>query len=627
MLIIIAAAITAAPATVMLGGLFPRFRIGGRKDGSGIERLAAFRMAIAEINNKTDGLADDLLPDTRIEFAVRDSKRNDGVALVEALGLINPAGAVRASAIIGAASSGPSLAVAMLTGVLQVPQISYSSTSPLLSDGNQYPYFLRTPPSDAFQADGIIEVASSLFGYTALAAVSTTDSYGAAGFAALSTAAAAAGVEITVSITFNREATDLFDKLQQLKGSRMRAIVIFAQAGDAGRFMRLAYEAGIGGEGYMWLGSDSLCKPDTWLLDEGGMADDLELRESVMRGFFGLAPSRGTGPLYDAFAQRLLQLPNTIGAENGDCDPELDSTGALLWAGDHDGDPSTPLQCAGSAHTSVNSYAPYSYDAVYAVARAMHTLFHQQGREMIEGSELLDVLLRNVSFAGASGPVAFYDARAHPDALYNGDRREGVSYDVWNYQSVSAELVRAGTWTPCGAGCPWESSWRESGEPLVYSTTDNSVPPQSVAPKTCGSLTTREESGEGEETCDPLPLILVLVLSVGLLCVVAIGSAYWTRRARQRAPLRLVSSGEPPTLHLGEGKVWHCFISHVWATGQDQAGMIKRWLVTHCALRCFLDVDDLQDLSQLEDQVSKAALVIIFLSKGYFQSKSILAEA
>ena len=48
------------------------------------------------------------------------------------------------SAIVGAASSGPSQNVALVTGRAQVPQISYSSTSALLSDGRSYSYFLRT---------------------------------------------------------------------------------------------------------------------------------------------------------------------------------------------------------------------------------------------------------------------------------------------------------------------------------------------------------------------------------------------------------------------------------------------------------------------------------------------------
>ena len=74
-------------------------------------------------------------------------------ALLGALQLVQDAfDGAGVSVLIGAASSGPSEAVAEIGARYRVPQISYSSTSPALSDGSRYPMFLRTPPSDAFQA-------------------------------------------------------------------------------------------------------------------------------------------------------------------------------------------------------------------------------------------------------------------------------------------------------------------------------------------------------------------------------------------------------------------------------------------------------------------------------------------
>ena len=51
----------------------------------------------------------------------------------------------------------------------------------------------------------------------------------------------------------------------------------------------------------------------------------------------------------------------------------------MLWAADHDGDPSTPLECAGSDNQVQDSYAPFVYDAVFAVAHALHDLIKVQG--------------------------------------------------------------------------------------------------------------------------------------------------------------------------------------------------------------------------------------------------------
>jgi hypothetical protein len=49
-----------------VAGYFKLFDEHDNVDNDMVQRLAAFLMAIREINNKTDGIADDLLPDTEL---------------------------------------------------------------------------------------------------------------------------------------------------------------------------------------------------------------------------------------------------------------------------------------------------------------------------------------------------------------------------------------------------------------------------------------------------------------------------------------------------------------------------------------------------------------------------------
>lgn len=60
--------------------------------------------------------------------------------------------------IIGEARSECSMAIAKLTNHSAIPQISYASTSPELSDNSKYPYFFRTCPSDVHQARALSEL-------------------------------------------------------------------------------------------------------------------------------------------------------------------------------------------------------------------------------------------------------------------------------------------------------------------------------------------------------------------------------------------------------------------------------------------------------------------------------------
>ena len=66
------------------------------------------------------------------------------------------------------------------------------------------------------------------------------------------------------------------------------------------------------------------------------------------------------------------------------------------------------------------------------------------------------------------------------------------------------------------------------------------------------------------------------------------------------------ATGLPPELVLQRGKKWHIFLSHCWASGQDQCAVIKRRLqlqLPGCA--CFLDVDDLSEIGALETYVQR----------------------
>ena len=64
----------------------------------------------------------------------------------------------RVLGIIGGQSSEVSLQLANLLRLFQVPQVSYMSTSPTLSDKRLYEYFFRTVPSDTNQVDAIVEI-------------------------------------------------------------------------------------------------------------------------------------------------------------------------------------------------------------------------------------------------------------------------------------------------------------------------------------------------------------------------------------------------------------------------------------------------------------------------------------
>ena len=148
-------------------------------------------------------------------------------------------------------------------------------------------------------------------------------------------------------------------------------IVLYCQENDGSRFLRTAYENyGLGGEGYLWLGGDAFVSSGLWESD-AVLASNLALRERVLRGFFSVASVVPTSASYQDYLARRQRLPSTTG-DGTSCDLETDDDCNYLWAQDDDGNASTPLRCAGFTHEFDGQFDAYAYDAVFAVAHALH---------------------------------------------------------------------------------------------------------------------------------------------------------------------------------------------------------------------------------------------------------------
>jgi hypothetical protein len=103
-------------------------------------------------------------------------------------------------------------------------------------------------------------------------------------------------------------------------------------------------------------------------------------------------------------------------------------------------------------------------------------------------------------------------------------------------------------------------------------------------------------------------LLVALAASAALLSSLA--DAQRVVVARHSAPPHLAVAPRP----LAPSE-FHCLISHQWGSGQDQASTLKARLQALAGgLRCFLDVEDLQDTSLLEAYVKASGVLVAFLS-------------
>ena len=184
---------------VTLGGLFPVHEYGSPREPCGaisefrgIQRLEAMLFAIEEINNNKH-----LLPGIELGALILDTCSDDNYALEQSLRFVRSRLAsgtctcVNTSTseshhndyifgVVGATLSSVSVTVANLLRLFQLPQISYASTTPKLSESS-FDYFARTVPSDSNQARAIVDILQKL-NFTYVNTIYSHGDYGEGGF-------------------------------------------------------------------------------------------------------------------------------------------------------------------------------------------------------------------------------------------------------------------------------------------------------------------------------------------------------------------------------------------------------------------------------------------------------------
>jgi len=129
----------------------------------------------------------------------------------------------------------------------------------------------------------------------------------------------------------------------------------------------------------------------------------------------------------------------------------------------------------------------------------------------------------------------------------------------------------------------------------------------------------------GFDSMDSLVAIMIIT-NLSLFATFILFTVYHAVFGNRMQVLRLSKSHEVPQLSLKRGMKYHLFLSHIWASAQDQNAIIKRMVQLFVpGAILFLDVDDLDEGAGAE-HVTVSLCVSIFLSKGYFFSPNCLKE-
>ncbi|XP_018416469.1 PREDICTED: extracellular calcium-sensing receptor-like [Nanorana parkeri] len=201
-------------------------------------QLQTIKFAMEEINSNPS-----LLPNVSLGFQIYDSCRVLQKELEGSLWMIT--GLKKAipnfqcqkrkplAAIIGYTTSTFSMLMAHILRVIKIPQISHVSTSSLLSDRTQFPFSLRTAPSDAYQSKGLAHLVLH-FGWTYVGMIADSNDYGYQGIQGVRQELIKLGacVAFIEYIQNSRPDKNIPRIIQTIKNSRANAIVTFVSDVD-----------------------------------------------------------------------------------------------------------------------------------------------------------------------------------------------------------------------------------------------------------------------------------------------------------------------------------------------------------------------------------------------------------
>lgn len=260
----------------------------------GPPQIEAVGLALSDIN-EAGGVLGNQVPDP----VGGDEAGQESVAQASADRVLqaNPSG------IVGAASSGMSLAIIdRITGG-GVMQCSGSNTAPTFTDYEDDGLYIRTAPSDALQgpilADTIVAD-----GWGSVAIVARADDYGTGLAEATATALGDQGVEVVANDTYDPNATDFSAAVEAAASANPDAVVIIAFE-EGTQIMQLMIEQGLTPQDIGYYGADGLRNTD---LASIVSPDD----PSLLAGMKGTAPAAADNEEFvtriEEFAPDLTEL-------------------------------------------------------------------------------------------------------------------------------------------------------------------------------------------------------------------------------------------------------------------------------------------------------------------------------
>jgi hypothetical protein len=431
-----------APATVRLGGIFCPLSNSMNVYHDQSEHLAAFLMAINDINNKSDGIYDYLLPNTTIEFAV-GFESSVATAATTAVRVAESFGGQGVNTVVAPLANKDSLLVAQLLNSMDTMYVQTWSYTAGFDLHSTYPYVANIRPLVSRQGMVLQNMIcnSNARKIVVFAGTDNDDIQMISQFQDESICE----LDIMGIINVRADLVDMSNEIKQAIPLGGRYFVTLIPAHQQAYLLEQGYPAGLFNEntviytsGLGQLNITSYFSPETDL-------------EQMLTGMFYFRYNPvyylHTVPEAATFSRRWREQPSRAGhISNGQqhCDQTKDDDGNFLYQVTVN----STTYCTGlsfSHYTSTGSnilpFTFLTYDGTMMALMALDMAI-RNGLDYEDPSVLLDLMVANISFTGATGPLNLFKGYEAYGNDGRGTRNAGTPYNVFNF---NPDLYRNGS--------------------------------------------------------------------------------------------------------------------------------------------------------------------------------------
>ncbi|XP_056092304.1 extracellular calcium-sensing receptor-like [Rhinichthys klamathensis goyatoka] len=450
---------------VIIGGLFPvhvespepdhaftEIQHGARCQGVDLRSyrwLKAMIFTVEEINRDPV-----LLPNITLGYLVADTCLAESTTLSAALALVTGQEERVSSAecngprmvpvIVGDARSSASIVVADTLGAFDIPMVSYFASCACLSDSHRFHSFLRTVPSDAFQAKAMARLLR-LLDWTWVGVVAGDDEYGKSGLQLLLKELEGTGVcvDYVEVIPKSHSQSRIRRTVERIQSSTAHVVVTFAIGPDLEVVFKEVVVQNVTNR--QWIATEAWSTSIQY-------SDPASI--PFLAGTIGFALRRADIWGLGAYLAQLSPVKQPNEPFVKDVWEEIFSCSLA-----QDWQPSFKRpKCTGSENVEKHGHiytdvsqlrVTYNvYKAVYAIANAIHNMTAcQPGRGPFEDGECPDMTqikprhllyyLNAVNFTTPVGDLVYFEDNGEPSA----------SYDIMNWyvdESGAVNFVQVG---------------------------------------------------------------------------------------------------------------------------------------------------------------------------------------